>query len=566
MWRAFVGLGLIACGAGAIVCQSVNKAPAFVIADVHPTPNGVFPAGRGPFIAGDRFELRSVTVLDMIRLAYSPANAFMEDDDRVVGGPSWLDFDRYDIRARVPAHSSYESTKLMLRTLLADRFKVVIRNDSAPLPAYVLTANQKPALKEAAASGESGCKREDGVGVFASGATFSYSCRNMTMSAFADEMRSIARADLSSNRVVDQTKLKGEWDFDFKFAPVRIPLSAGTTFIEAIQKQLGLDLTLTKVPTPVLVVAGANQKPTPNAPGVAQALPSLTEEFEVSDVKLTPPDFQGFRFQVQPSGRVEIQGATLKTLILRAWGLNSVQSNDVLIGPKFIDANRFNITAKAPTFGLPPDVPALSDPLVAGLLRFTDDDSIGPMLRTLLVQRFGLTFHNEDRPLPAIKLTATKPKLRKADPAHRTGCRMGPGTRNQVPRPTTLVCQNITMAQFAAALPRYDLARVLSRADGPITDVVDATALEGAWDFTITFTPTVGRGGGNGGGNPFTGTPRGDATQTGAGPGVGGQSEDPSGATFFEAMEKEVGLKLEHIRKPGQVMIIDHLEEKPKEP
>ena len=173
---------------------------------------------------------------------------------------------------------------------------------------------------------------------------------------------------------------------------------------------------------------------------------------------------------------------------MRAWVLGNEYPDKLVIGPKFIDTERFDIVAKAPSFGLPPDAPAAatSDALLAGQLRFTDFDSVAPMLRTLLVQRFGLKFHNEQQPLPAFRLTAAKPKLRKADPTHRTGCHSAAGTAGA---PWALVCENITMAQFAATLPSHDLAAVLSRRDGPITNVVDATALQGAWDFTVTFNP-----------------------------------------------------------------------------
>src|SRR5262249_49560372 len=125
----------------------------------------------------------------------------------------------------------------------------------------------------------------------------------------------------------------------------------------AVQKQLGLDLVQTKVPTPMLVVTGANEKPAPNPPGTAQALPPLAAEFEVADIKLAAPNYQGPLFQVQLSGRVEIHNALLRSLIIRAWGLDSAHANEVVLGPKSLDTTRFDITAKAPIFGLPPDAP-----------------------------------------------------------------------------------------------------------------------------------------------------------------------------------------------------------------
>ena len=49
------------------------------------------------------------------------------------------------------------------------------------------------------------------------------------------------------------------------------------------------------------------------------------------------------------------------------------------------------------------------------------------MVRQLLEDRFKLTTHMEEQVVPAYTLTAPKPKLQKADPASRTGCKEGPG-------------------------------------------------------------------------------------------------------------------------------------------
>ncbi len=176
---------------------------------------------------------------------------------------------------------------------------------------------------------------------------------------------------------------------------------------------------------------------------------------------------------------------------------------------------------------------------------YTNADSINPMLRNLLIQRFDLTFHYEERPLPAMRLTSAKPKLQKADPRRRTGCHSGPGPAGGASPTSVFTCENITMAQFAAKLPLYAAGRGIS-------NVVDATGIEGAWDFTVTFAAP-----GSGRGNPF-----GTATRAVE----GAQDNDPSGMTFFEAIEKQLGLKLETAKRPGKVMVIDHLEEKPKEP
>jgi len=563
MARGFVYFLLVAVLPSPIISQSGNKRPAFEIADIHPSApstNVMNRILRGPFVSGQRFELQSATLLDMIRIAYSPANAGFDsvgrhidqlDADKVVGGPSDLDLNRFDLIAKAPLGSSLANMKVMLQTLLANRFKLAVHNGNAPLPAYALTAGKKPLLKEADTSGESGCKQSP-PWTPGPGAMVSYSCRNMTMAAFADALGSMSFA-LDNARAVDQTALKGSWNFDFKYS-VPTPLSGTApadivTLTDAVRKQLGLDLVLTKVPTPVLIVDSASGTPTPNPPGLAKALPPLPEEFEVADVKPTAPEFNTFpggRIELQPGGRVVIQHATLRLLITRAWGLTTMGSDPMLFGPKFMDTAHFDILAKALMAGAPPDEPSatpnIPGPLPASLLYpYTNPNSIDPMLRALLVQRFGMTFHYEDRPLPSLTLTSAKPKLQKADPARRAGCHSAPGPAG-TPSPTIVIsCQNLTMAQFAANLPLYAIPRLGAN------NVVDATGLEGAWDFTLTFSTS------NNAGNPFAG-------------GAKVQDNDPSGMNLFEAMEKQLGLKLEQTKRPGKVMVIDHLEEKPKEP
>jgi uncharacterized protein (TIGR03435 family) len=83
--------------------------------------------------------------------------------------------------------------------------------------------------------------------------------------------------------------------------------------------------------------------------------------------------------------------------------------------------------------------------------------------------------------------------------------------------------------------------------------VVDATGLDGAWDFTLSFSGiNVLQGGGRGG----------DAAAAGAG-GVAGASDPTGGLSLFDAVQRQLGLKLELRKRPMPVLVIDHIEEKP---
>ena len=118
------------------------------------------------------------------------------------------------------------------------------------------------------------------------------------------------------------------------------------TFAEAVEKQLGLKLEQRQIPTPVMVVDSVESAPTPNPPGVAEALPAIPAptEFEVADVKAADPGGRGGRFQMQPGGRFIVENMAMRFLLSRAF---NTFNNDQIVGlPKWVDSERFNITAK----------------------------------------------------------------------------------------------------------------------------------------------------------------------------------------------------------------------------
>src|SRR5690242_4254166 len=109
------------------VCFGQTR-PAFQIADIHSSAKVRNPQvqGGGPLQAG-RFEMRQATMLDLIRTAYGL------DPDLIVGGPSWLELDRFDVAAKAPAGTRPDQVRLMLQSLLADRFQLAVHKDSQPV-------------------------------------------------------------------------------------------------------------------------------------------------------------------------------------------------------------------------------------------------------------------------------------------------------------------------------------------------------------------------------------------------------------------------------------------------
>jgi uncharacterized protein (TIGR03435 family) len=277
-----------------------------------------------------------------------------------------------------------------------------------------------------------------------------------------------------------------------------------------------------------------------------KSFPPQPTEFEVASLKPTAPDANS-RPGAGPqpdikNGRLYLPGISLKNLIQIAWDVNG---DDMLVGaPKWMDDDKYDILAKAPAGVAIGDLTPTRSSIPVNI------DALRPMIKSLLVERFQLAAHMEDRPINAYTLVATKPKLKKADPTARTRWQEGALPDSKAGKNTNaalgrlVTCQNVTMAQFAEMLPGI--------APGYLrTQVVDSTGLEGGWDFTFSFSPVgvlqLGR-------------------QAGAATGDSAEASDPSGAiSLFDALSTQLGLKLETQKRPTPVLVIDKVERKPIE-
>jgi uncharacterized protein (TIGR03435 family) len=108
--------------------------------------------------------------------------------------------------------------------------------------------------------------------------------------------------------------------------------------------------------------------------------------------------------------------------------------------------------------------------------------------------------------------------------------------------PVQYACRNITMAQFAEQLRGLDptLARI-----------EDATGLKGGWDFTLKFDTLATM-------NRNFPRPAGRASGD-------GEASEPDGALLLgDALEKQLGLKLQTRKRPASVLVIDHIEQNPR--
>src|SRR5262249_5065672 len=120
---------------------------------------------------------------------------------------------------------------------------------------------------------------------------------------------------------------------------------ANVSIFDAIDKQLGLNLELSKRVVPVIIVDGVERAPTPNDPEALKNLPEVTTEFEAATIKQNKSGSQTRRIQPKPGGRIEVENAPLKDLISLAWSFEF--DGDRIVGlPKWAETDAYDIVGK----------------------------------------------------------------------------------------------------------------------------------------------------------------------------------------------------------------------------
>ncbi len=189
------------------------------------------------------FEVASVRPLlrdaseELIRFAYGV------DSDQVFGAPRPVTGGKpvdyfYEIEARAPGTDAptHDQVTEMLRTLLADRFRLSVHRESRELSYDVLVIGRNgPKLSPAV----EGCKPHGVMGLASS-------C-NVTMEQFAKVLASYARL-----RVIDMTGLTGKFDIGIPFDTAGGDM--GAAVLAGAQEHLGLRLETKKGPVETVIV------------------------------------------------------------------------------------------------------------------------------------------------------------------------------------------------------------------------------------------------------------------------------------------------------------------------
>src|SRR5436190_9958847 len=219
-----------------------------------------------------------------VPLRFAIRQAYRIPEARIVGGPAWLDTERFDIQAKAPSGSGATSDNLrtMLRTLLSERFSLAVRMEEREMPVYSLRlarADRKlgPNLHESST---------DCTGRSASMVAGRVRCGILVSQAADASLRgggtTIAEfirllGDFLDRPLINDTGLTGVFDLELQFSALRsalpgerVPgaLGAGTpdetpTVFTVVQEQLGLKLESRRASVEILVIDRA-ERPSEN--------------------------------------------------------------------------------------------------------------------------------------------------------------------------------------------------------------------------------------------------------------------------------------------------------------
>jgi bla regulator protein blaR1 len=266
-----------------------QRLPSFEVASIKPNRSADMKSGIQTQ-PGGRFTATHVTLRELIRYAYQL------HDFQIGGGPGWLGSDRFDVVAKADdgGANPFESDKgggpsrgqVMLRALLADRFKLEAHTESRELPIYALTLsrNDGPQLRRSSrdcgAAGSDGRAQSGKPPALAEAPPCEMRVYPGTILAGGTTLAQLAEA-LSSEvgRIVrDRTGLTARFEFTLRWTPDQIPQgfdrkaaaiglpaidADGPSLFTAMREQLGLKVDSSRGPVDVLVIDRA-ERPTDN--------------------------------------------------------------------------------------------------------------------------------------------------------------------------------------------------------------------------------------------------------------------------------------------------------------
>jgi uncharacterized protein (TIGR03435 family) len=261
--------------------QPEQKSLAFEVASVKTNttdapPTSRFPLGPGDaYVPGTLFAATNVPLINYIRFAFGRSQGEM------LHAPSWVNDERFDIQGRATREPTKDDMRLLVRSLLAERFKLAWhteQRDGAVLALMVATP-RRLGPQIASHQHDQPCGQDPKFAALPCGSAGLVAASTPGLSRVSGRAEPIARlAALLSNNgfagvdrtVIDKTGLVGEFDFTIEWA---IPLATldpepaadatGPSLGTALREQLGLKLESTRGPVEILVIDHI-ERPTPN--------------------------------------------------------------------------------------------------------------------------------------------------------------------------------------------------------------------------------------------------------------------------------------------------------------
>jgi uncharacterized protein (TIGR03435 family) len=205
------------------------------------------------------------------------------------GGPDWIGTDRFDIAATAPEGTTLDQARLMLRALLAERFKLRTHTEQRELPVYTMTLARTgqlgPNVRRSTVDCPQGQPATSGpvdrshppCGYVGPSPNSDFKSGRATMMFHGLTMEGLARfwAPALRRMVINRTGLDGSFDGEFdpsaEFGPPPPPPGVADPFDRAsfpsaftvLREQLGLKMDATKAPVDVRIIDGA-EKPAQN--------------------------------------------------------------------------------------------------------------------------------------------------------------------------------------------------------------------------------------------------------------------------------------------------------------
>ena len=252
--RTGCGMAMVVTAMAALSQSSASQTQApqqFEVASIRPDNAGPGPGTSANISEGGRVQATNATIRWVILVA------FHLEDRQVLGGPAWLDNDRYDIDAKTgrPERPTPDEVQPMMQNLLAERFHLKYHRDTREMQVYALVSEGKPVA---------GIKQSE------DGATTSMDTNGAPGNAQRLTAKGTTMTQLSNyvgNRlgrfVVDQTGLTAAYDFTLDWTQGDAGDSGLPSLVTALHDELGLKLESKKLPVDVLVIDSID-RPTQN--------------------------------------------------------------------------------------------------------------------------------------------------------------------------------------------------------------------------------------------------------------------------------------------------------------